>query len=212
MNKWFTSNKLTLNLDKTNVINFITNKSPQYDLKIGYDEKYIEESMYTKYLGLQIHNNLNWKNHIELMLPKLSRACYAVRSLSLISSTDTFKSIYFAYFHSIMKCGFMFWGNSPNSVMIFTLWKRTVGIIAGVKSRNSCRNLLMRLDILPLSCKYIFTSMNFVVITKNIFRQTQQTTVLTLGIGTIFIGQLPTFHVFKKSAYYASIKIFNSLP
>jgi hypothetical protein len=33
--------------------------------------------------------------------------------------------------------------------------------------------------------------------TKNIFRQTQQYTMVTLGIGAIFIEQLPTFHVFK---------------
>jgi hypothetical protein len=46
----------------------------------------------------------------------------------------------------------------------------------------------------------------------NIFRQTQQDAVLTLEIGTIFIDQLPTFSYFQKSAYYAGMKIFNSLP
>jgi hypothetical protein len=59
ISKWFTSNKFVLNLDKTNIIKFITNKSPQYDLKIGYDEKYIEESKNTKLLGLQTDNHLN---------------------------------------------------------------------------------------------------------------------------------------------------------
>jgi hypothetical protein len=47
---------------------------------------------------------------------------------------------------------------------------------------------------------------------QNNNRQSQQCTKLTLGLGNIFIDQLPTFHVFKKSAYYADIKIFNSLP
>jgi len=103
---------LVRNLDKTNIIKFITNKLPQYDLKIGYYEKYIEESINTKFLGLQIDNHLNWKNYIDLMIPKLSRACYALRSVSHVSSTDTLKSIYFAYFHSIMKYGIVFWGNS----------------------------------------------------------------------------------------------------
>jgi hypothetical protein len=93
--------------------------------------------------------------------------------------------------------------------MIFTLQKRTIRIIAGVKSSNSCRNLFMRLEILPLPCKYILTLMNLVVNNQEHF---QQNTVLTLGIGTIFIDQLPTSHVFKKSTYYAGIKIFNSLP
>jgi hypothetical protein len=154
---------LLLNLDKTNIIEFIINKSPEYDLKIGYDEKYIEESVKTKFFGLQIDNHLNWKNHIDVMIPKLSRAYNIIRSMSHISSTDTLKPIYFAYFHFIMKYGKIFLSNSPNSKMIFTLQKRTVRIIAGVTSRNSCRNLFMGLDILPLPCEYIFTLMNFVV-------------------------------------------------
>jgi hypothetical protein len=97
------------------------------------------------------------------MIAKLSRACYAIRSMSHISSTDTPKSIYIAYFHSIMKYGIISSGNPPNSKMIFTLQNRTVRIIASVKSRNSSRNLFMRLEILPLPCKYIFKLMNFVV-------------------------------------------------
>jgi hypothetical protein len=75
MNKWFTYNKLALNLDKTTIITFITSKLPQYDLRIGYDEKHIEESVNTKFLCLQIDNHLNWKNHIGLMISKLSRVC-----------------------------------------------------------------------------------------------------------------------------------------
>jgi hypothetical protein len=48
MSKWFTSNKLVLNLDKTN--NKMYNKSSQHDVNIGYDEKYVEESVNTKSL------------------------------------------------------------------------------------------------------------------------------------------------------------------
>jgi hypothetical protein len=68
MSKWFTANKLVLNLDKTNIIKFITNKSPQYQLSIGYNDKCIEESVKTKLFGLQIDNHLNWKNHINQLV------------------------------------------------------------------------------------------------------------------------------------------------
>jgi hypothetical protein len=54
--------------------------------------------------------------------------------------------------------------------MIFTLKKRTVRIIAGVKSRNSCKNLFMRLEILPLPCEYIFTLKNSVVNNQELFQ------------------------------------------
>jgi hypothetical protein len=69
-----------------------------------------------------------------------------------------------------MNCGIIFWGNSPNSKMIFTLQKRTVRIIAGVKSRNLCRNLFMRLEILPLPYEYICTLMHFVVDEEDLFQ------------------------------------------
>jgi hypothetical protein len=97
----------------------------------------------------------------------MSRACYAIRSMSHISSTDTLKSIYFTYFHSVMKYGIVFGVNSPSSTIIFTLQKRTVRIIAGVKSRTSCRNLFMRSEVLPRPCEYIFTLMKFVVNNKD---------------------------------------------
>jgi hypothetical protein len=78
MSKWFTSDKVVLCLDKTNIVTFITNKSSQFDLKIGYNEKYIEDSTNTKFFGLQIDNHLNWKNHIFPVIPKLSRPCYVI--------------------------------------------------------------------------------------------------------------------------------------
>lgn len=34
MNKWFTANKLVLKPDKTNIIKFVMNNSPQYALVI----------------------------------------------------------------------------------------------------------------------------------------------------------------------------------
>jgi hypothetical protein len=104
-----------------------------YPLSIRYNDKYVEESVHTKFLGLQIDNHLNWKNHIDQLVPKLSGACYAVRSLLHISNTDTIKSIYFAYFHSLMKYGIIFWGTSSDSKKVFTLQKKIVRIILGVK-------------------------------------------------------------------------------
>jgi hypothetical protein len=72
MIKLFIANKLVLKLDKTNIMKFITNNLSLSTLHIGYKEKYIEETVNTKFLDLQVDNHLNWKNHIELMIPKWS--------------------------------------------------------------------------------------------------------------------------------------------
>jgi hypothetical protein len=66
-------------LRKTSNYTKICNISPDCTLCIVYKEWYIEEMVNTKFHGLQIDDPLNWKNHIDQMVPKLSGACYAVR-------------------------------------------------------------------------------------------------------------------------------------
>jgi hypothetical protein len=61
MDECFSTNKLSLILDKINVIKFITGDSPQYPLNIVYNDKYTEEAVNIKFLGLQTDNHLNWK-------------------------------------------------------------------------------------------------------------------------------------------------------
>ena len=69
--KWFSANHLVLNLDKTNRMKFITNNPSHFALSIGYKEEYIQETVNTKFLGLQINNHLNWKSHTEQMIPQV---------------------------------------------------------------------------------------------------------------------------------------------
>jgi len=96
MIKLFAANKLVLNLDKTDIMQFITKDTTHSTLCIGYTEKYIEETVNTKFLGLQTDNHLNWKNHTEKTSPKLSGEHDAVRSMVNISNTNTLKKIYYA--------------------------------------------------------------------------------------------------------------------
>jgi hypothetical protein len=126
MNEWFAANKLALNLDKTNIITFTTINTSQCPLSIVYNDKYIEESAQTKFLGLQIDNHLHCKNHFDHLIPKLSGACYAVRSLLHISNNGILKSINFVNFHSLMDYGIIFWGNSSDSKKVITLQKKIV--------------------------------------------------------------------------------------
>ena len=102
---------------------FITNNSPHCALSIDYREKYIEETINTKFLDLQIDNHWTWKNRIGQMAPKLSAASYAVRSMYHISYINTLKSIYFSYFHSIIKYGIIF-GVIPPTVRRYSPYKR----------------------------------------------------------------------------------------
>ena len=52
-------NNLFPNLGKTNILKFITKNSSHSTLHIGYKEKYIEDTVNTKFLGSQIDNDIN---------------------------------------------------------------------------------------------------------------------------------------------------------
>ena len=67
----------------------------------------MEKVVNTKFLVLPFDNLQNAKNHTEQMIPKLS-GCYAIRLM--VCNINTFKTICYAYFHSIMKYGVILGG------------------------------------------------------------------------------------------------------
>jgi len=75
MTRWCAADNLVINLDKINTITFTTKNSSHSTLYVGYKEKLIPETVYTKFLGLQIANHINWKNHIKQIIPKLGMLC-----------------------------------------------------------------------------------------------------------------------------------------
>jgi hypothetical protein len=132
MSKCFAANGLSLNTDKTNVIKFSLSHLQEDLFQVPYRDKEIKEVSNIKFLGLETDEHLSWNTHIEQIIPRLSSACYAIRSMFHFSNMDTLKMIYFAYFHSILKYGIMFWGNHTDSVRIFQLQTKVVRIMAGV--------------------------------------------------------------------------------
>jgi hypothetical protein len=78
-------------------------------------------------------------------------------------SMKTLRSVYFAYFHSVMTYGIMFWGNSSSAERIFKLQKRAVRIMKGCGLRESCREHFKDMNIFPLRSQYIYSLMMFVV-------------------------------------------------
>ena len=130
-------------------------QSPECQIHICYKEKYTEQTMNTKILGLQTDNHINWKNHTEQMIPKLSEACNAIRSMAHTSNINTLKSIYYACFHSIIKYGIIFWGNSSNSANIFTSQKQIIRTMAAAQPKTCCRNLFTQLETPSIPCLYI---------------------------------------------------------
>jgi hypothetical protein len=61
---------------------------------------------------------MDWRVHIDHLVPKLSSAWCAIRNLQQIMSQETLIILYYAYFHLLMTYGIIFWGNSPYNIHI----------------------------------------------------------------------------------------------
>jgi hypothetical protein len=103
------------------------------------------------------------------ILPELGSAIFVIRRLSYILSFEMLRMVYLAYFHSILRYGIVFWGNSTNASKVFKLQKKAIRIICVVGFRNSLRGLFKKIDILPLTCEYILSLMLFVIDNHNDF-------------------------------------------
>jgi hypothetical protein len=105
-----------------------------------------------------------------------------------------------------MKYEVILGGNSSYSRKIFTLQKKIIRLMAGVKPRNSCKNLFKRLEILTLPCKYIFSLMNFIVKTQEFFPNIPIYTLSTQGIRISFMNQLPTSYASRRVLIMLALK------
>ena len=89
INTWFKVNLFTLNLNKTEYLEFRTKNYYNVNKQIKYDHKCSTSTSDIKFLGLTIDNTLCWKQNIEQVLNKMCTACYALRNIKHIVPMDT---------------------------------------------------------------------------------------------------------------------------
>jgi hypothetical protein len=150
LNAWFSSNSLTLNFNRT------------------------KHRPSVKFSGTVIENSSIWKAHISQHMPKLCEVCYSMRVIKTIMPSATLKMVYYTYFHSLLSYGIIFWGDYCYSMHIFWIQKRIIGVMRGLRPRNSCRDASRDWVILPLQSQYIFYLLIFVVNNKGLYSTTTQ--------------------------------------
>jgi len=79
-------------------------------------------------------------------------------------------------------------------------------------NRVSCRNLLKKLQILPLISQYMLSLLIFVAQNKKFFLTNHANHNLdTRQRNNVYLPQA-NLTIYQKGAYYSGIKIFNNLP
>ena len=80
LNEWFQTNKLSLNVSKTNYVLFNNTRvdnADNFNLTIANES--IERKNEVKFLGLYLDSKLDWNAHIKFVRNKINSALYAMR-------------------------------------------------------------------------------------------------------------------------------------
>ena len=138
LSKWFNTNKLSLNVQKTSYMLF-QKRTSSFNPVIKINETVLQCVTSTKFLGVQLDNKMLWKDHITYVRGKLSSVLsvlYRVRSLvdskSLILLYNTLFVPHMYYCCSI-------WGNTCKTFLksITSVQKRAVYILDPNLSRTN---------------------------------------------------------------------------
>ena len=80
ISSWLCSNKLTLNSDKTTLINFTKDRSAS-NLSFDIHDFTFQPKPFCKYLGVIVDDKLNFFHHIQNVQSKLGRHCGVISKM-----------------------------------------------------------------------------------------------------------------------------------
>ena len=155
--RWMKLNKLSLSIEKSNVVIFSKFTSPSFNPIL--DNTPVPITKATKILGVMLDSDGTWFPHFDYLSKKLSTALYTLRVLKSCVDQQVLITSYYAYFYSLMKYGIILWGASSQAQSIFILQKKAIRIILNLNSHKkynaSCRSRFRELGLLTLPSLYI---------------------------------------------------------
>ena len=113
---WLNANKLTLNVEKSNLVLFRSTKKTVETLNIKIKGEQIQEKDYTKYLGILIDNKLSWNCHIKHVNLKISKGIGILTKLRCLSK-GVLRTLFYAFVQPHIDYGLLVWGSAtPNNL------------------------------------------------------------------------------------------------
>ena len=149
--EWLCSNRLSLNVSKTEFIIF---KPPRKNLKERITLKLngvtLYESNTIKYLGIIMDDRLTWKHHISELSKKLSKSIGVIYKMRKLCHQRVQLSLYFSLVHSYLNYGTCVWGNAAENYLnkIRILQKKVIRIISNAEFNDHSSPLFKALKVL----------------------------------------------------------------
>jgi len=155
---WFIAKKLSGNLKKSNYILF--GSKPRFNDSslhaVLLNGTILERVTYTKFLGILIDQNLDWKQHTSHIALKVSKSLGILNRIKALLSTELLKTLYYTMIHPYFVYCILIWGGASKLAInkLSCLQKRAVRILTHSNFRAHTNPLFLRLQILKLPDLY----------------------------------------------------------
>ena len=116
INQWFTSNKLSLNANKTKYSFFhkLSKKDviPLMLRELNISNHVIERQEFIKFLGVLPDQNLNWKEHIKYTENKIAKNLGLLYKTRPFLERNAVLALYYSYIQTYMNYANIAWGST----------------------------------------------------------------------------------------------------
>lgn len=156
--QWVNSNKLSLNISKTNYMIFRSKgKKLSVDFELKICGTVIERVSHTKFLGIMLDEKLLWDRHVQFIKPKMAKGigilCKARKILNQKVLVTLYNSIIYPYLSYCVEV----WGTAADIHLssLLRLQKKAIRILTSSTYKAPSDPLFKKLGLLKLS--QIFT-------------------------------------------------------
>lgn len=129
--EWLADNTLSLNVDKTKIIQFSIKKSSKANIDrfiIAHSHKTgrnltctcprLQNVTSIKYLGILIDDKLNFAPHIDLLTGRIRKLIFIFKHLRHVAKPTVLKNIYYALCQSLLGYCILSWGGACKTALI----------------------------------------------------------------------------------------------
>ena len=171
--EWLRANKLSINIDKTNFILFHNNRDKDHlPLKLPtlcINDVPIKQVVSTKFLGVQIDENINWTHHITLTENKLAKQLGLLYKAKPFLNRKSMINLYFSFIHTYINYGNIAWASTTKTKLkkIYSQQNQAIKTVFNEDILSPSKELFYELRTLNIYKLNIFQNLVFIFKTRN---------------------------------------------
>jgi len=162
--EWLVTNKLSLNVDKTNFILFSTNRRQHLiNQDVTIKGTKIKQVTSTKFLGVVIDSKLKWSEHIAMVKNKVSKGLGIIYKAKKLLKWETLITLYYSFIYPYLIYCIENWGYAAKIHMdsLVKVQKRIIRVISSSNFRDHTAPLFTKLKILPIAKLFLYQILVF---------------------------------------------------